>query len=551
VGQYRNGPNFDSGKAFWGMAIESDEVSQTIPRRGASREAPRVAVLLLAGTGAVRSPVGVPEQSRVISIGSGLDIGRRPASPSDGRGVLALPDRSVSSLHARITKTVGGVDRGDIFEIHDLGSTNGTSVDGRPVVAPATLRPGSVIFVGGQVLIFRLASPAELAAIAEDAAKPFAPVPTLSPTLAAVCSRLRRLAASQSEIFLLGETGVGKEVFARAIHDRSGRTGQLVAINCAAIPRELVESELFGYEKGAHSTAAGRKSGFIEAAQGGTLFLDELAEMPIELQSKLLRFIQDRKFTALGSTRVQEADVRIIAASSRTAMTVKSGTGSIQAALLGRLGAQPVQLPALRERIEDLGRLAGFFLRGADRSFDTEAFHALCLHHWPHNVRELQKVVAEAEILSAGAPAISFEHLPESITSLVESTTDGPGGDRDDLAGHDAGAASPGDGVPHDSFDAAVKTARTRRPAPLPEELTQLLQKYQGNVAHVARHLKRQYAVVWRCIQRYGIAADDYRPGGGGAQAALAAGLPPDVAAGAAGADADTEDDDASDEQKV
>ena len=526
------------------MAIESDEVSQTIPRRGASREAPRVAVLLLAGTGAVRAPIGGPGQSRVIPIGSGLDIGRRPPPAADGRGVLALPDRSVSSLHARIIKTASVGDRGDTFEILDLGSTNGTSVDGRPVVGPTPLRPGAIVFVGGQVLIFRLASAAELAAIAEDAAHPFAPVPTLSPALAAVCSRLRRLAPSQSEIFLLGETGVGKEVFARAIHDRSGRTGQLVAINCAAIPRELVESELFGYEKGAHSTAAGRKAGFIDAAQGGTLFLDELAEMPSELQSKLLRFIQDRKFTALGSTRVQEADGRIIAASSRTAMTGKAGTGSIQAALLGRLGAQPIQLPALRERIEDLGRLAGFFLRGADRAFDTEAFHALCLHHWPHNVRELQKVVAEAEILSAGAPTISFEHLPESITSLVESTGDAAGVDRDELVGNDAGAGAPGDSIPHDSFDAAVKTARTRRPAPLPEELMQLLERYQGNVAHVARHLNRQYAVVWRCIQRYGIAADDYRPGGGGAHAAAAAAKPLEIAAGGSGADNANPDDD-------
>ena len=221
----------------------------------------------------------------------------------------------------------------------------------------------------------------------------------------------------------MGETGVGKEVFARAIHERSGRKGPLVAINCAAIPRELVESELFGYEKGAHSTAQGRKTGFIEAAQGGTLFLDELAEMPLELQSKLLRFLQDRKFTALGSTRVQEADVRIIAASSRTAIAAKAGAANVnvQAALLGRLGAHPIQLPALRERVEDLGRLAAFFLRGTDRAFETEAFHALCLHDWPHNVRELQKVIAEAKLLSAGAPAISFEHLPASITALVEA----------------------------------------------------------------------------------------------------------------------------------
>jgi len=506
------------------MSNISDEVSRTIPRRGLSREPARVAVLLLAGTGAVRAPTGAPGQSRVVPVGSGLDLGRRPPPAAEGRGTLVLADRSVSSLHARITHCVGGSpDRPDSYEIQDLGSTNGTSVDGRALTAPVALRSGSLIFVGGQVLVFRFATPAELAAIEEDAADPFAPVPTLSPGLAAVCSRLRRLAPAAGEIFLLGETGVGKEVFARAIHERSGRSGQLVAINCAAIPRELVESELFGYEKGAHSTAQGRKAGFIEAAQGGTLFLDELAEMPLELQSKLLRFIQDRKFTALGSTRVQEADVRIIAASSRTAMTVKSGSGSIQAALLGRLGAQPIQLPALRDRIEDLGRLAGFFLRGADRTFDTEAFHALCLHQWPHNVRELQKVVAEAEILSAGSPSIAFEHLPESITALVEQAGD-PDGERDDGLAHEApGSAGSGDGAVRDPLDPAVKTARTRRPAPSAEELIRLLEQHQGNVAHVARDLKRQYAVVWRIIQRYGIAADDFRPGGGGAAAATAA----------------------------
>ncbi|HET6150321.1 MAG TPA: sigma 54-interacting transcriptional regulator [Polyangia bacterium] len=504
-------------------------MSRTIPHRGSSRDPARVAVLLVAGTGAVRAPADTPGQSRVIPVASGLDIGRRPPPAADGRGTLVLADRSVSSLHARIIQTSGGSpDRPDTFEIRDLGSTNGTSVDGRPLTAPTPLRSGSLIFVGGQVLVFRLATPAELDAIAEDAAHPFAPVPTLSPVLAAVCSRLRRLAPSAGEIFLLGETGVGKEVFARAIHERSGRTGQLVAINCAAIPRELVESELFGYEKGAHSTAQGRKGGFIEAAQGGTLFLDELAEMPPELQSKLLRFIQDRKFSALGSTRVQEADVRIIAASSRTAMTVKSGTGSIQAALLGRLGAQPIQLPALRERIEDLGRLAGFFLRGADRSFDTEAFHALCLHHWPHNVRELQKVVAEAEILGAGSPSITFEHLPESITALVEQAGD-PDSRRDEAptqqaASHAGGAPGLGEGAVRDPLDPAVKTARTRRVAPSAAELIQLLAQHQGNVAHVARHLKRQYAVVWRIIQRYGIAADDFRPGGGGAPGAAGAG---------------------------
>ena len=249
-----------------------------------------------------------------------------------------------------------------------------------------------MLFLGSQVLVFRLYTAAELAAVSEDAAAPLTPVATLSPALALTISKLRRLARSDSEILLLGETGVGKEVFAGAVHALSGRTGKLVAVNCAAIPRELVESELYGYEKGAHSTAQARKTGLVEAADGGTLFLDEIGEMPIELQSKLLRFLQDRRFSPLGSTRVVEADVRIIAATSRVALD----TGKhLQEAMLGRLGAQPIVLPPLRERIEDLGALCAYFLREMTdgRTFEPDAFKALMLHDWPLNVRELLKVV--------------------------------------------------------------------------------------------------------------------------------------------------------------
>jgi DNA-binding NtrC family response regulator len=494
------------------MASPNEDVSQTIPRRSGTRDTQRIGVLLLVGT------PGTPDTlrgARVVQLGDGLEIGRRPGTP-DGRRSLALPDRTVSSLHARITRVVGGPDKPESYELVDLGSTNGTYVDGKRVTAAITLAPGALIFVGSQVMVFRTVTALELSAIDEDIAKPFAPVPTLSPTLAVICSRLRRLASSNAEIYLLGETGVGKEVFARGIHAASGRTGELVAINCAAIPRELVESELFGYDKGAHSTAQTRKVGFIEAAQGGTLFLDELGEMPSELQPKLLRFLQDRKFSPLGSTRVIEANVRIIAASSRAAM---AKAGNVQDALVGRLGAQPVQLPALRDRLEDVGRLVEFFLRdmrahetAVPRTFETEAFHALFLYGWPLNVRELQKTIVEAEVLSRGQANIGFSHLPDAISALIEPTGD---------TGHSSLISStrdfpiaPDDAIPEAADEST--TARTRRPAPTPEELTTLLRQYRGSVAHVARHLDRQYAVVWRCLQRYGINADDFRlPSGG------------------------------------
>src|SRR5262245_35868414 len=162
---------------------------------------------------------------RVVAMeGLTLDIGRRaPAA-------LAIPDPTVSGMHARIQRASSGA---DLFIVQDLGSTNGTYVDGRRTTGPAPLRDGAVLFLGSQVLVFRIATAAELEAIQEDAAAPLGPLPTCSPTLAVTSAKLRRLARTRSEILIVGETGVGKEVFANAIHAHSGRGGKMVAINCA------------------------------------------------------------------------------------------------------------------------------------------------------------------------------------------------------------------------------------------------------------------------------------------------------------------------------
>ena len=490
------------------MSIDKHEITQTMPLRGGiNREGARQGALIVLGDGAsidsLRAPRLVPMAELTLEIGR-----RAPATP--GPTALTLPDSTVSGLHARIQRAG---DRSELFVIHDLGSTNGTFVNGRRIHGPTPLDDGCVLFLGSQVLVFRLYTAAELAAVSEDAAAPLTPVATLSPALALTISKLRRLARSDSEILLLGETGVGKEVFAGAVHALSGRTGKLVAVNCAAIPRELVESELYGYEKGAHSTAQTRKTGLVEAADGGTLFLDEIGEMPIELQSKLLRFLQDRRFSPLGSTRVVEADVRIIAATSRVALD----TGKhLQEAMLGRLGAQPIVLPPLRERIEDLGGLCAYFLREMTdgRTFEPDAFKALMLHDWPLNVRELLKVVTQAEVLSRSTPTIGFEHLPTAIAARIQyegqderetTTVDPEPRSSDDEA--------PSTGVVREPF-AAAATTRVRRPAPTREELVTALAQSNGSVAQVARLLDRQYAVVWRIIQRYGIDAGSYRKNG-------------------------------------
>lgn len=466
--------------------------------RPSERTAERTGTLALVGSASNAASLS---NGRLLTLfGAGAEIGRRPP-PGRMRTVVTLADRSVSSYHAQITHLSEG------FVIEDKGSMNGTILDGRPITTPTRLREGAVLFLGSQVLVFRTMTKLEIAAVEADVADPFAPVPTLCPTLATICAKLRLLAPSTTELFLLGKTGVGKEVFANAIHATSGRRGRLMAINCAALPRELVESELFGYERGAHSTAKERKAGLIEAAEGGTLFLDELAEMPLDVQNKLLRFLQDRKYMAVGSTRLQTANVRIIAASSSVAagssVAGNEGPPKLQAALVGRLGAQPILLPSLRDRPEDLGRLVSYFLgagAGAgERTLSEEAFRALFLYRWPHNVRELQKVIIEAELLSRGAPAIGLEHLPPAIAESL---------------GNGAQHATSRIPIPNRLDPPAPDLAdgpTARRPAPGANELRDLMQQFQGNVTHVSNHVGRQWAVISRALRRYGIDPAHYR----------------------------------------
>jgi DNA-binding NtrC family response regulator len=472
--------------------IDSDEFTATAPKGPSIRDAQRKGAILVVGTG---SDLESLRRGRLLIVGEEpVDVGRRPA-PAGGRRALTLRDRTVSSVHARITYANGA------HFIEDAGSTNGTMVDGRAIGAnPVQLHEGTVLFLGSHVLVFRTLTISDVSAIEADLASPFTPVPTLSPILATTCAKLRKLAPSSSELLLLGETGVGKDVFANAIHAASGRKGPMVAINCAALPRELVESELFGYERGAHSTAKGRKEGLIETAEGGTLFLDELGEMPLETQSKLLRFLQDRTYLPVGATKLKRADVRILAASSR----VTPGGGTIQEALLGRLGAEPIRLPPLRERLEDIGQLVAYFVSKAPkpRTFADDAFQSLFLHGWPLNVRELTKVINEAELLSRDVDVIGCEHLPASLVDALEPREDAPPPATDTVLPPAASPARPG--------------VRERRAVPSADELRELMVRYRGNVAHVAKHLNRQWAVISRTLRRYGIDPATYRTGPAG-----------------------------------
>jgi formate hydrogenlyase transcriptional activator len=230
-----------------------------------------------------------------------------------------------------------------------------------------------------------------------------------SATLRRALTYVQTVAPTESTVLIYGETGTGKELIARAIHDRSPRgSGAFVKLNCAAIPTGLLESELFGHEKGAFTGAVAQRIGRFELANGGTIFLDEVGEIPLELQPKLLRVLQEREFERLGSARTIRTDARLIAATNRDlAMMVEEG--KFRADLFYRLNVFPINVPPLKERPEDIPLLVRRFVQDFSRRMNkrietipSETLQALARYHWPGNIRELQNVVERAVILSSG-----------------------------------------------------------------------------------------------------------------------------------------------------
>jgi two-component system response regulator AtoC len=237
-----------------------------------------------------------------------------------------------------------------------------------------------------------------------------------SPAWQGVLAAAVRVATTEATVFLQGESGTGKEVVARLIHQASPRKhGPFVPINCAALPEQLIESELFGYERGAFTGAQLSKAGLIELAARGVLFLDEVSEMSLTAQVKLLRFVQEREYQRLGGTRLQKADVRIIAASNRD-LGDAVDRGTFREDLLYRLQVFDILLPPLRDRLSDVPLLAHQFLADCARTMHRripvlrdDALDALLAHDWPGNVRELRNVLERAVILSDGD--IESRHL--------------------------------------------------------------------------------------------------------------------------------------------
>lgn len=229
-----------------------------------------------------------------------------------------------------------------------------------------------------------------------------------SPAMQELFDLLERVSGSDVPVLVQGETGTGKELVARALHEHGPRRGQrFLAENCAAVPANLLESELFGHKRGAFTGAVADRPGHFIAADGGTVFLDEIGDMPIEMQAKLLRVLQDGEVRPVGSNKTQTVDVRIVAATNKD-LPELCRRGAFREDLYFRLAVVTLELPALRERLGDVAHLARFFLakfasdQGRAASFTPEALEALEAHAWPGNVRELENEVQRALALSTG-----------------------------------------------------------------------------------------------------------------------------------------------------
>jgi transcriptional regulator with AAA-type ATPase domain len=410
-----------------------------------------------------------------VSIGRGCE---REWSRSGRQLTLALPDEEVSRLHARLVSEEDG------WTLHDVGSKNGTRVNGART-GRRTLVDGDIIEIGCSVLVYRdragmIRDPGDRDLAAEQG------VPevfrTLCLQLEHAAFELGLIAPTAVPVLIAGETGTGKELVAHAIHGLSGRGGAFVPVNCGALPRSLVESELFGYRRGAFSGAREDHVGLARRADGGTLFLDEVAELPEESQVALLRLLQQGEVRPVGSSDFSRVNVRVVAATHQD-VAARVEDGRFRRDLYGRLAGYEMALPPLRERPEDIGSLIAVLLgrlqvAGANQlRVDPSAAFALFAHSYPMNVRELEQALAAAVALAPHGD-IALTHLPRAIQAHVRS---------------------PLEALPPE--DAALRA-----------ELIELLRQNRGNVSATARVFERDPVQIRRWCRRFGIDPAEFRP---------------------------------------
>jgi two-component system, NtrC family, response regulator GlrR len=358
---------------------------------------------LLDPAGKVIADLGVPRSS----------IGQHPSND------VVLADRTISRFHCEILLDEGGA------RVRDLQSRNGTRVDGTRVVE-AYLSDGAELRLGRAPIHVRLGDERVAQLVSERTE--LGPLVGHSASMRAAFALLEKAAASETTVLLEGETGTGKEGAAEALHLGSPRRDKpLVVVDCAAIPATLMESELFGHEKGAFTGASARRAGAFEEADGGTILLDEIGELPLELQPKLLRALERKEIRRVGSNQMSRVDVRLIAATHRD-LRAAVNDHQYRADLYYRLSVVRITLPPLRERLEDIPLLVGRLLQrmGARPEVSAELqrpefLAGLQRHSWPGNVRELRNFLERCTVFQQPMPLEGKEGGPGEPASFAEA----------------------------------------------------------------------------------------------------------------------------------
>lgn len=412
-----------------------------------------------------------------------------PGATAIGRAVehgVSLPaDRRASRHHA----TVEVSDDEESVAVIDQGSKNGTFVNGARI-SKSPLTEGDILRVGESFFILRH----EPVASAVDS--PIEGVVGISPAMRLLRRELRLLAPTRSTVLLLGETGTGKEVAAQALHRLSDRRGQpLVVLDGGAVPRNLIESELFGHEAGAFTGAHKVRQGLFEQASGGTLFIDELGELPLELQPMLLRAIEQGTIRRVGGNAPMQVDVRVVAATNRD-LLAEVDKGRFRADLYARLAEISLRLPPLRERREDVLVLVQLGLStppAPPPRLTPELVEALLLHSWPFNVREVLKWAAELRTRGQGQAVLDVDLIAHRLKSAAPP----------------ASASASADVAPVSTRSSGELRGRTepatRFVQPSKAELERLLADANGSISEVARQFGCSRKQIYRWMDLHGL----------------------------------------------
>ena len=435
------------------------------------------------------SVVGGPEAGQSVDLQSSIiTVGAHPGNN------LILTDRRVSGHHFEITLDERG------YRLRDLHSTNGTWVAGHRVF-DIYLNPGSVVYVGDARIRFDPQDSSVQVELSDE--DMFGSMVGQSVPMRALFGRLERIAPTDANVLVTGETGTGKELVAEALHEKSPRAnGPFVVVDCGSLPANLIESELFGHEKGAFTGAHASHAGVFERANGGTVFLDEIGELPMELQPKLLGALERRQVRRVGGKKMIPVDIRVVAATNRD-LAKEMNQGTFREDLYYRLAVVRVHMPALRERAGDIPLLAKHFLAqipgGSEVSLKPKTLEKLRNHSYPGNVRELRNIVERAVVMA------QIEHTGLEMPSIITpGAVPTPSGAPDMLA--DTLQISVDASAPYKPQKQRIIIEFDRR------YLTKLLGEFKGNVSRAARAAGLDRMTVHKMLSRCGI--ENVRGGG-------------------------------------